>query len=126
MLKKSSKKIYFRKIIKRPWGCYKVLSSGNNFKIKVVEVEPGRSISLQFHRKRNEHWVVVQGKAKVIKGDKVTSLGVNKSIHIPLGIIHRLMNPTNKLLRIVEVQIGRYLGEDDIVRLEDMFGRAKD
>lgn len=123
MLEKSRKKVYFYKTVKRPWGKYTIVGSGVDFKIKIVEVSPKQSLSLQFHRKRSEHWVVVEGKAKVVKGKKISNLNVNDSVNIPLGCVHRLINSTNKVLKIVEVQVGSYLGEDDIVRLGDTFGR---
>ena len=115
---------YVHKTVKRPWGCYTVLDMGEGFKVKLVEVKPGHSLSLQLHRKRSEHWVVVEGTAKIIKGEKSYILHANESTYISIGCVHRLMNPTGCPLKIVEVQAGKYLEEDDIVRLRDDFGRS--
>ena len=115
---------YEHKTVKRPWGCYTVLELGQGFKVKLVEVKPGCSLSLQFHKKRSEHWVVVEGTARIVKGKRSVIFEENQSTYIPIGCCHRLSNPSKeKLLKIIEVQAGRYLEEDDIVRLKDDFGR---
>jgi len=115
----------FHKTISRPWGSYTVLDTGAGFKIKLVEVEPKRRLSLQMHHKRAEHWVVVEGKAKVTYDKKTRYVDSNESIYIPARKQHRLENPSkNKLLKIVEVQTGRYLKEADIVRFKDDYQRT--
>lgn len=108
---------------KRPWGSYTILQVGNGFKIKLVEIDPKKRLSLQSHRKRAEHWVVVSGSAKVTYGKTIKFVRSNQSIYIPRGMIHRLENPVTRPLKIVEVQTGSYLEEDDIKRLEDDFQR---
>lgn len=108
---------------KRPWGSYTVLQKGDGFKIKLIEIDPGKRLSLQRHNKRAEHWVVVSGVAKVTCGDRIKRVSCNQSIYIPQGVIHRLENPAQTPLKIVEVQTGIYLEEDDIVRFEDDFKR---
>jgi mannose-6-phosphate isomerase-like protein (cupin superfamily) len=108
---------------KRPWGAYTVLECGNGYKIKLVEIDPQKRLSLQRHRKRAEHWVVVEGKAKVIQGSNERIVHCNESLYIPHGVKHRLENPTKYPLKIVEVQTGSYLEEDDIERFEDDFKR---
>ncbi len=108
----------------RPWGSYTVLSEGDDFKMKRIEVEPGASLSLQSHDHRNEHWVVVSGTAKVRNGEKTFLLNVNDSTYIPAGCVHRAENHGHEKLVFIEVQTGSYLGEDDIKRFEDVYGRA--
>ena len=108
----------------RPWGHYETLSLGPRFQVKSIVVKPGGVLSLQSHVHRAEHWVVVEGTATVTVGTSETLLGENQSIYIPLGEIHRLANPGKVPLRIIEVQTGAYLGEDDIVRYEDIYARA--
>lgn len=115
---------YYHRTVKRPWGSYTVLDRGDGFKIKLVEVKPRSALSLQYHRKRSEHWVVVEGEAKIVKGRKCLYLAANESTFIPLSCMHRIINPKDTWLRIVEVQAGSYLEEDDIVRLKDYFGRS--
>lgn len=115
---------YMHKTEKRPWGSFTVLDSGNGFKVKSIEVKPGQSLSLQLHKRRSEHWVVVEGRAKVTKGKKTYILNANDTIYFPVTCVHRLCNPSKKPLKIIEVQLGGYLEEDDIVRLKDNFGRA--
>jgi mannose-1-phosphate guanylyltransferase / mannose-6-phosphate isomerase len=110
--------------VSRPWGTYTVLQEGEGFKIKRVEVKPGASLSLQMHHHRNEHWVVVSGTAEVLNGKKTFILETNQSAYIPAGNRHRLGNPGTINLVVIEVQSGDYLGEDDIVRFEDDYGRA--
>jgi mannose-1-phosphate guanylyltransferase / mannose-6-phosphate isomerase len=107
----------------RPWGSYDSVDSGPGFQVKRITVNPGAKLSLQKHAKRAEHWVVVSGVAKVTCDDRVFTLNENESTFIPLGSKHRLENPGSEPLHIIEVQSGRYLGEDDIVRFEDVYGR---
>jgi mannose-1-phosphate guanylyltransferase len=109
--------------VSRPWGTYTVLEHGPRFKIKRIEVRPGRSLSLQMHHHRSEHWVVVSGMAKVTNGDNELFINTNESTYIPAGHKHRLENPGIVDLVMIEVQSGEYLGEDDIVRYEDAYGR---
>jgi len=108
----------------RPWGSYETIDLGARHQVKHIMVRPGGRLSLQMHHKRAEHWVVVEGIAQVTVGDKVSILKENESTFIPLGEKHRLENPGDTPLRLVEVQCGGYLGEDDIVRFEDVYGRA--
>lgn len=107
----------------RPWGWYDTIDVGDRFKVKRIQVNPGASLSLQKHSKRAEHWVVVKGIAEVTCGDKVITLKENESTFIPLGEQHRLSNLSTDILEIIEVQSGAYLGEDDIVRFDDGYGR---
>jgi mannose-1-phosphate guanylyltransferase/mannose-6-phosphate isomerase len=110
--------------VHRPWGTYTVLEEGNGFKIKRIEVKPGASLSLQMHHHRSEHWIVVCGMAKVVNGERELFVNTNESTYIPAGHKHRLENPGILSLVMIEVQSGPYLGEDDIVRFEDIYGRA--
>lgn len=107
----------------RPWGSYRQVDHGDRFQVKQLMVKPGAKLSLQMHHHRAEHWIVVQGTAKVTCDDKIFLLEENQSTYIPLGARHRLENPGKVPLRMIEVQSGRYLGEDDIVRFEDTYGR---
>ncbi|MBI4756205.1 MAG: mannose-1-phosphate guanylyltransferase/mannose-6-phosphate isomerase [Betaproteobacteria bacterium] len=109
--------------IHRPWGYYDSIDNGERFQVKRIVVKPGATLSLQMHHHRAEHWVVVRGTARVTRGDEVFLLGENQSTYIPLGVRHRLENPGKLPLEIVEVQSGAYLGEDDIVRFADTYGR---
>ncbi|MGH6718406.1 MAG: mannose-1-phosphate guanylyltransferase/mannose-6-phosphate isomerase [Alphaproteobacteria bacterium] len=109
---------------RRPWGSFTVLLEGARFKIKEIVVKPGARLSLQMHHHRSEHWVVIEGAARVTRGDEVVMLAENQSTFIPQGTRHRLENPGTAPLRIVEVQSGGYIGEDDIVRFEDAYGRV--
>ena len=109
--------------VHRPWGWYDGIDSGERFKVKRVVVRPGASLSLQMHHHRAEHWVVVRGTARVTRGDASVLLSENESTYIPLGVKHQLANPGQIPLEIIEVQSGSYLGEDDIVRFEDNYGR---
>jgi mannose-1-phosphate guanylyltransferase/mannose-6-phosphate isomerase len=110
--------------VARPWGWYDSVDEGDRFKVKRIQVKPGASLSLQMHHHRAEHWIVVKGTAEITNGDKVTVLSENQSTYIPQGQIHRLSNPGTTPLEIIEVQSGSYLGEDDIVRYEDTYGRS--
>jgi mannose-1-phosphate guanylyltransferase/mannose-6-phosphate isomerase len=109
--------------VQRPWGNYTVLEEGPNFKVKRVVVYPGAALSLQFHRHRSEHWVVVSGVAQVTNGEQVFSLRADQSTYVPAGVRHRLANLGGEFLEVIEVQTGTYLGEDDIVRLDDLYQR---
>jgi mannose-1-phosphate guanylyltransferase/mannose-6-phosphate isomerase len=110
--------------VHRPWGTYTVLETGPRFKIKRIEVKPGASLSLQMHHHRSEHWIVVSGMAKVINGNNEMYINTNESTYIPAGHKHRLENPGVLDLVMIEVQSGEYMGEDDIVRFEDVYGRV--
>ncbi len=110
--------------VHRPWGTYTVLEEGERFKMKRIEVKPGATLSLQMHHHRSEHWIVVNGMARVTNGDKVFLLNTNESTFIPAGHMHRLENPGVLNLVMIEVQSGDYLGEDDIVRAQDNYGRS--
>ncbi len=112
------------RVVHRPWGSYDSLESGERFQVKRIVVKPGASLSLQKHHHRAEHWIVVSGTAEVTCDDKVFLLGENQSTYIPLGSKHRLRNPGKVALELIEVQSGSYLGEDDIVRFDDVYGRA--
>ncbi|NIC41462.1 mannose-1-phosphate guanylyltransferase/mannose-6-phosphate isomerase [Aquabacterium sp. A08] len=110
--------------VARPWGTYTVLEEGPRFKIKRIEVKPGASLSLQMHHHRSEHWIVVSGMARVVNGEREIMVGTNESTYIPAGHKHRLENPGVLDLVMIEVQSGEYLGEDDIVRFQDYYGRV--
>ena len=110
--------------VHRPWGWYDSIDAGPRFQVKRIMVKPGASLSLQMHHHRAEHWIVVQGTAEVTCGDKKLMISENQSTYIPLGEVHRLANPGKVPLEIIEVQSGSYLGEDDIVRFEDHYGRT--
>ncbi len=107
----------------RPWGCYESIDNGDRYQVKRISVKPGASLSLQMHHHRAEHWVVVQGTARVTRGDDVFLVAENESTYIPLGVKHRLENTGSIPLEMIEVQSGSYLGEDDIVRFDDVYGR---
>ncbi len=111
--------------VHRPWGWYDSIDEGGRFKVKRIQVKPKASLSLQKHHHRAEHWIVVTGTAEITNGDQVLTLTENQSTYIPLGAVHRLVNPGTIPLEIIEVQSGSYLGEDDIVRFEDTYGRVK-
>jgi mannose-1-phosphate guanylyltransferase/mannose-6-phosphate isomerase len=111
--------------VHRPWGWYDSIDEGERFKVKRIQVKPGASLSLQKHHHRAEHWIVVKGTAEITNGEKVMVLTENQSTYIPLGEVHRLANPGTIPLEIIEVQSGSYLGEDDIVRFEDTYGRTE-
>jgi len=108
----------------RPWGSYEGIDQGSRFQVKRIEVNPGAQLSLQMHHHRAEHWIVVKGTALVTNGDQQIMLSENQSTYIPLGVTHRLLNPGKIPLELIEVQSGAYLGEDDIVRFEDTYGRV--
>ncbi len=109
--------------VHRPWGSYDCIDAGPRFQVKRIRVQPGASLSRQRHFHRAEHWVVVTGTAEVSRGDEVFLLHENQSTYIPVGVVHRLANPGKVMLELIEVQSGSYLGEDDIVRLADDYGR---
>ncbi len=110
----------------RPWGWYDSIESGEHFQVKRLHVNPGAKLSLQMHHKRAEHWVVVSGIATVINGEEILTLTEGESTYIPIGTTHALENKTSDPLEIIEVQSGTYLGEDDIIRFEDIYGRVQD
>ncbi|MEO8631113.1 MAG: mannose-1-phosphate guanylyltransferase/mannose-6-phosphate isomerase, partial [Betaproteobacteria bacterium] len=124
-LKLSNHETYkLHRTVLRPWGSYTVLEEGPGFKIKRIVVKPGASLSLQMHYHRSEHWVVVSGTASVMNGEQQLLIRTNESTYIPAGHRHRLENPGKLDLVMIEVQSGSYLGEDDIVRFEDRYGRG--
>jgi len=108
----------------RPWGSFEGLAQAEGFQVKRIVVKPGAALSLQLHHKRAEHWIVVQGVATVTCGEDVFDLKQNESTYIPVGTKHRLENRTAADVTLIEVQCGAYLGEDDIVRFEDVYGRT--
>ena len=112
------------KFDRRPWGTFTVLDEGDTFKVKRIEVLPGKRLSYQKHAQRAEHWVIVKGTAKVTLDDRDIIVERGEAIDIPIGSAHRVENPGDELLVFIEVQRGSYLGEDDIIRLQDDFGRA--
>lgn len=119
----STQTVTHRKVA-RPWGWYDSVDSGDRFQVKRIGVKPGASLSLQKHHHRAEHWIVVAGTAQVTRGEETFLLSENQSTYIPIGEVHRLSNPGKVFLEMIEVQSGSYLGEDDIVRLEDIYGRT--
>jgi mannose-1-phosphate guanylyltransferase len=122
--KKTSGLTEIHKTAYRPWGGYSSILAGDRFQVKRLFVKPGKKLSLQKHHHRAEHWIVVRGTADVTIDGVVTTLSENQSIYLPLGCTHRLANPGKIELELIEVQTGSYLGEDDIIRIEDEFGRA--
>ncbi|GHA72765.1 mannose-1-phosphate guanylyltransferase/mannose-6-phosphate isomerase [Cognatilysobacter bugurensis] len=114
----SHRKVY------RPWGSYDSIDTGERFQVKRITVKPGAKLSLQMHHHRAEHWIVVRGTGRITRGDETVILSENQSTYIPLGVTHRLENPGRVPLELIEVQSGSYLGEDDIVRFEDAYGRG--
>lgn len=108
----------------RPWGYYTNLQSGEGFLVKCIVVNPKSKLSVQYHNHRQEHWVILQGNAVVIKGEEKLCLGTNECIDIDIKEIHSLQNPYDKTLKVLEIQHGNILDENDIVRLEDIYGRA--
>jgi mannose-1-phosphate guanylyltransferase / mannose-6-phosphate isomerase len=121
--KQGREEVALHRKVYRPWGWYDTIDLGDSFKVKRICVNPGASLSLQRHLKRSEHWVVVKGQAEIRNGDEIKILNENESTFISLGQKHRLSNPTNEPLEIIEVQTGSYIGEDDIERFEDFYGR---
>ena len=109
----------------RPWGSFTVLEEGEGFKVKRISVNAGHKLSLQYHHHRSEHWTVVQGVATVTVGEDIKKVKINESVYIPLKEKHALANEGEELMQLIEVQAGDYLGEDDIVRLEDRYGRVE-
>jgi mannose-1-phosphate guanylyltransferase/mannose-6-phosphate isomerase len=112
------------KLVHRPWGTYETVDCGPGYQVKQIVVNPGGRLSLQMHHKRAEHWIVVEGEGQVTCDDKVFTLKANQSTFIPLGAKHRLENFGTGPLKLIEVQCGSYLGEDDIVRFDDVYGRV--
>ena|SRR3990167_10793225 len=111
------------KIYTRPWGTYQTVALGTGYQVKIISVKPGGRLSLQMHFKRSEHWVCVAGEPTITVDGETKTLGINDAIYIPIESVHRLENFTKKNASIVEIQVGGYLGEDDIVRLEDIYNR---
>ena len=114
------------KRIHRPWGYYQGVDAGPRYQVKRIVVKPGGQLSLQKHHHRAEHWVVVKGTAQVVVNDDTRTVYENESIYVPIGSIHRLANPGKIPLELIEVQVGSYLGEDDIVRFDDIYKRTTD
>lgn len=108
----------------RPWGAYDSIGNGERFQVKRITVNPGAKLSLQMHHHRAEHWVVVSGTAKITNGEQEYLLSENQSTYIPIGVTHSLENPGKIPLQLIEIQSDSYLGEDDIIRLEDRYGRT--
>ncbi len=115
----------FHRKVTRPWGTFDSIDETDSFKVKRLTVNPGAKLSLQMHHQREEFWVVVAGKAKVTRGDDILTLNIGETVHIPIEMTHSLENPYEEPLIIIEVQLGSYLGEDDIVRFDDKYGRVK-
>ena len=111
------------KIYERPWGYYRTIEQKGNYQIKYIRVKPRKRLSLQYHFKRDEHWTIIKGSGIAQLNDKSIELGINDTIFIPRESKHRMTNNTDEFVEFIEIQIGDYLGEDDIVRLEDDFGR---
>jgi mannose-1-phosphate guanylyltransferase len=108
----------------RPWGKYDLIDIGKHYQAKRITVKPGAKLSVQLHNYRAEHWIVVSGEARVTNGDKTFILSENESTYIPIGVVHALENNGKNELELIEVQSGSYLGEDDIVRFHDVYGRS--
>lgn len=126
-LKKRNAKEPFENLTShRPWGKFTILEEGNRYKIKRIVVDPGQRLSLQMHYHRSEHWVVVKGTAKVTIGDKELLVHENESVYVPKSEVHRLENPGKIALELIEVQVGEFVGEDDIVRFDDIYGRHQE
>jgi mannose-1-phosphate guanylyltransferase len=115
---------YNHREVYRPWGIYDSIEKGTRYQVKRITVKPGAKLSVQMHHHRAEHWIVVSGTAQISNGDKTYLLTENQSTYIPVGQVHALENPGKIPLELIEVQSGSYLGEDDIVRLEDRYGRV--
>ena len=116
--------VNFSREVYRPWGFYDSIDHGDGYQVKRITVKPGAKLSVQMHHHRSEHWIVVTGTAKVTLGKKTFLLSENESTYIPLGEVHALENPSTENLELIEVQSGSYLGEDDIVRFDDIYGRT--
>ncbi|MCG8465959.1 MAG: cupin domain-containing protein, partial [Xanthomonadales bacterium] len=114
----------YHRTVYRPWGSYTVLEDAEDCKVKRLVVKPGQILSLQKHQRRSEHWTVIRGTAQVRVGDEESILGPNESTWIPVDTLHRLHNPSDEDLHLIEVQTGDYFGEDDIERFEDVYGRS--
>ena len=112
------------KTVEKPWGCYRTIEQKANYQIKHITVKPRKRLSLQYHFKRDEHWTIIKGKGVAQLNDTPIELGINDTIFIPKESKHRMTNNTDESVEFIEIQIGDYLGEDDIVRLEDDFGRV--
>ena len=112
-----------RECDERPWGRYEVLEEGTGFKVKKLEVKPGERLSLQRHARRSEHWIVIEGTADIVRGDEELQLDRGAHVYIPASTNHRLGNSSDRPLAIIEVQLGDYLGEDDVVRVADDYER---
>ena len=108
----------------RPWGFYRVIAQGKNYAVKIIHVKPGQQLSVQSHNYRSEHWVVADGKAFILLGEKEMTLNVGQSVDIPVNAVHSLQNPFNSDLEIVELQMGEIISEDDIIRYSDIYGRV--
>jgi mannose-1-phosphate guanylyltransferase len=115
----------FHREVFRPWGSYDSIDNGERFQVKRITVKPGEKLSVQMHHHRAEHWIVVAGTAKVTNGEETLLLSENQSTYIPIGVVHALENPGKIPLELIEVQSGTYLGEDDIVRFSDRYGRVE-
>jgi mannose-1-phosphate guanylyltransferase/mannose-6-phosphate isomerase len=126
LIKKGRAEVASHRRVLRPWGAYECVDRGKNFLVKRITVTPGEALSLQYHRHRSEHWIVVSGQAVVTCGEEKFVLKTNQATYIPKGAVHRLANSGQEILELVEVQSGSYLGEDDTVRLEDKYGRDDD
>ena len=108
----------------RPWGNFIVLSDGNDIKVKIISIDPGQSISYQYHLKRSEHWIITKGSGELTIDDQKKNVGVNDQVFIPVNAKHKIRNNSDSVLQFVEVQTGEYFGEDDIIRLSDDYGRV--
>ena len=111
------------KIYNRPWGSYRTIEQRENYQIKHIIVYPGQRLSLQYHLKRDEHWTIIKGIGKMQLDEEIFELSINESVYIPKQSKHRITNQSNSNIEFIEIQIGTYLGEDDIVRLSDDYGR---
>lgn len=124
MKEKNCKQLVSHSAVTRPWGQYRSIKEGTNFQVKHIRVEPGQTLSLQYHHHRSEHWTIVSGTAEVTVGNEVQTLKANDGVYIPKEAIHRIANPYDEPVEFIEVQCGSYLGEDDIVRIEDIYDRV--
>lgn len=112
------------KIYSRPWGTYQTLTLEDNYQVKLISVHPSGSLSLQQHRHRSEHWIVIAGSPTLTIGNITKTYQINENVFIPIGCLHRITNNTHETVKIIEIQIGDYLGEDDIIRVEDIYERG--